>query len=142
MLKRVEFIDYRKITIYFDIFKEFKNAENLVFFSFLGFKSFVNFKNRIRHYDFRQFLVGTQFLTYFSRKSVFILFLRKVIDPKWTVFAFGNTYFHQTFMECVSNKYTHFDYQHARWEVMERLYCIFWVFSYIISTKLSQIKLS
>ena len=30
------------------------------------------------------------------------------ISPKWTAFVFGNTYFHQTFTECVCNQYAHF----------------------------------
>ena len=33
----------------------------------------------------------------------------RVASLKWTAFVFGNTYFHKTFTECVSNQYANFD---------------------------------
>ena len=74
----------------------------------------------------------------------------KKMLQKWTRFVFSSTYPHQTFTECVSNWYTHFDVSICQiWlQVMKRplIYCIF---SYIIDehpclkcctfTKLAQI---
>ena len=51
---------------------------------------------------------------WFSSLSVFgqgknIDLCQKKISHKWMAFEFGNTYIHQTFTECVSNRYTYFD---------------------------------
>ena len=75
------------------------------------------------------------------------------ISQKWTPFLFGNTYLHQTFTECVSNRYPHFGVLICQmWlQVMESPLILlrFCVSSYIIddyshlncciSNKLSQI---
>ena len=69
------------------------------------------------------------------------------ISQKLTEFVFGNTYFHQTVTECVSNQYAQFDiltYQMSL-QVMEcplilkRFFFIFSCLNCYISTKLSQI---
>ena len=59
----------------------------------------------------------------------------KNTSQKWTAFAFSSSYRHQTFTECVSSHYTHFDISTCQMlmQVIERpliLLC-FWVFSYI-----------
>ena len=57
-------------------------------------------------------------------------------SQKWTAFALGNTYLHQTFKECVSNQYTRFYILKCQmWlHVMERPLILlrFSVFSYLI----------
>ena len=58
------------------------------------------------------------------------------ISQKWTSFAFGSKYHYQTFTECVSNQYTHFNIStyHIWLQVMEHSLILlgFWVFLYII----------
>ena len=79
--------------------------------------------------------------------------MSEIMSQKWTAFVFGVKYLHQTFTECVSNQYTHFDTSICQiWlQVMEShlilfLFCVFSCIldedsclKFFILTKLSQI---
>ena len=55
-------------------------------------------------------LNGTGFLSpFFLGRTTTLPYMSKKISQKRAAIAFGGTYFHQTFIECMSNQYTHFD---------------------------------
>ena len=76
------------------------------------------------------------FQTFFGKLENIALCLKNILK-KWTEFVFGNTYLHQTFTESLVNFCQYIlMYWHARcdsklWKALW-LYCVFWVFSYII----------
>ena len=44
----------------------------------------------------------------YRQTSSYVYLLVNLYVQKWTAFAFGNTYVHQTFAACVSNQYARF----------------------------------
>ena len=56
----------------------------------------------------------------------------KIISQKSTAFVFDKTYFHQTFIEWVSNSYIHFGISICQLMWLQVwFYCVFWVFLFI-----------
>ena len=53
----------------------------------------------------------------------FSCLMSEKISQKWKALAFGSSYFHQTFIECVPNQYTHFNVStYQMWlQIVERL---------------------
>ena len=89
------------------------------------------------------------FETVFLGRSATLPYVWKIISQKWAAFAFGSTYLHQTFTECMFNQYTHFDTSTCQmWLQVVECHLILLHFlgifihyclNYCISTKLSLI---